>query len=398
LLFLLLFGAAAGAAEPSVFEARTADGKVLRGPLERLGKDGALRLGGPKGGDVAAGNLLALRQVGRELPPFPEDQHLILANGDRFPVEAVKLKGERLYCRSADLGDAEVSLPLGALVLLWREAPAGPEAPERLRRRLAEERRKRDAVLLANGDRVEGVLSALDEKKLTLEAEGKGKPTTVEVGQVAVLAMSTELPETLLPRGEYWRAVLLGAEGGAGARLALTEAACDGASLTGKTLFGATLRVPVARVAALDRCGGRNVWLSDLKPARYEYVNYLDERWPLALDSSVAGNDLRLGGSTHAKGLGMHAHSRATFALSGGYRRFEALVGLDPKTGRAGTASVKVLADGKVIFEERELTAAKPATVSVDVAGVKELTLEVGLGRRGPVQAHVNWADARLVK
>jgi hypothetical protein len=369
---------------------------VLRGPLERLDKDGSLRLGGPDGGAVAAADVVGLRQLGKSLPPFPEDQHVILASGDRFPVEAARLDGERLRFRNADLG-GEAVVPLGALSVLWREAPAGPEAPERLRRRLAAETRKRDAALLANGDRVEGVLSALDDKKLTLEPEGQGKATTFDLGQVAALAMSNEQLDTLLPRGEYWRAVLLGPEGGAGARLALTEATSDGVALTGKTVFGASLRVPLARLAALDRCGGRAVWLSDLRPAKYEYFSYLDERWPLAADSSVAGNDLRLGGSTYAKGVGMHAHSRATFALGGGYRRFEALVGLDPKTGRDGTAGVRVLADGKVVFEKAGLTTA-PAAVSVDVSAAKELTLEVLSGRRGPVKAHVNWADARLIK
>jgi hypothetical protein len=193
---------------------------------------------------------------------------------------------------------------------------------------------------------------------------------------------------------------LLGPGVAAGTRLSLASATVSDGVLEGTTLFGAALRVPLARLAALDVFQGRAVYLSDLKPLRYEFLPYLDEQWPLVADGSVTGRDLRLGGSTFVKGVGLHSHSRATYGLAGGYRRFEAVVGLDPRTGREGGARVRLLADGKPLaIEERELTAdGEPLTLSVDVSGVKELTLEVLYGRRGPVQGHVNWVDARLVK
>jgi hypothetical protein len=58
------------------------------------------------------------------------------------------------------------------------------------------------------------------------------------------------------------------------------------------------------------------------------------------------------------------------------------------------------LADGKPLeVGVGELTARSgPVAVSVPVAGVKELTLEVDFGRNGNVQDVVNWADARLVR
>jgi hypothetical protein len=97
----------------------------------------------------------------------------------------------------------------------------------------------------------------------------------------------------------------------------------------------------------------------------------------------------------------MHPQSRATFTLDGKYRRFETVVGLDTKTGRHGSARIRVLADGKPLELEAsgELTERKPTlTIQAEIEGVKELTLETGFGSRGDVQAHVNWADARVVK
>ena len=115
----------------------------------------------------------------------------------------------------------------------------------------------------------------------------------------------------------------------------------------------------------------------------------------------MAGLDLRLAGSTYDKGVGLHSHSRLTYAVPPGCRRFDALVGLDDRAGRQGSVRVRVLADGKPLDlgGDRELTAdGGPLRVNVDVGGVKELTLEVDFGKGGPVQDHVDWADARFVK
>jgi hypothetical protein len=62
---------------------------------------------------------------------------------------------------------------------------------------------------------------------------------------------------------------------------------------------------------------------------------------------------------------------------------------------------IRVLVDGKEkdIGWKKELTVSDgPLAVRVDVAKGRELTLEVLFGSLGDVQAHVNWADARLVK
>src|SRR5262249_19710592 len=159
--------------------------------------------------------------------------------------------------------------------------------------------------------------------------------------------------------------------------------------------YGSSLKIPLQRLAALDLYQGRAVHLADLKPARYEFFPYLDYRWPLVHDASVVGKDLRIEASTYARGLGLHSHSRVTYNLSGAYKRFEALVGLDPKTGRQGTARITVRADGKALeLGSAELSERQPLlAINVGVPGVKELVLEVLFGKRGDIQAHVNWVE-----
>jgi hypothetical protein len=332
---------------------------------------------------------------------LPVEDHLVLANGDRLPFQSLRLQGEKLHLRHPDLAAGqETSLPLAAVTVIWHLAPEKVLDAEKLRRSLATEARTRDTVCLRNGDVVAGVLSGLDEHNVEVEVEKK--TVTVKRGQVAYVALNTELTETLRPAGPYARLVLADTEAGHGGRLSLTRATCsDGATLHATTVFGAALTAPLQRVVSLDMCQGRAVYLSDLKPSKYEYVPYLDETWSVTVDGNVAGHDLLLGGSTYDKGVSLHSHARLTYRLAEGYRRFDALVGLDDKDGRAGSVRIRVLADGKPLDlgTDRELTRRNgPRHVNVAITGVRELTLEVEFGERGPLQGVVDWVDARLVK
>jgi hypothetical protein len=384
-----------------IFVVQTAAGKSLRGPLRRLTADWEVRVGsGAAGRRVAGADLVSVRRVGVALPPLPTDEHLVLVNGDRVPVKDLRLDGERLLFRHPDLdGGKETSVPLTAVALYWRAAPERTAVPEVLRRRLAAGPRKRDVVLLRNGDQLAGTLNALDERGVEVEADKKA--LRAKAGQMAAVALSSDLADAKRPAGLHARVVLTETERSPGGRLTLTAATCEAGTLRGKTVFGATVRVAQSRVAALDVYGGAAVYLSELKPVKYEYFPYLDERWPWSADACVTGRDLRVGGSTYDKGVGMHSRSRLTYRLGGAHRRFEALAGLDDLDGRKGRARLRVLADGKALDLESkgELTReGGPLALRLNVEGVKELTLEVGWGDDGPVQGVVNWADARLLK
>jgi hypothetical protein len=160
------------------------------------------------------------------------------------------------------------------------------------------------------------------------------------------------------------------------------------------------LEIPLADVAALDLRQGTAVYLSDLEPRDYKHKPYLGVSWPYAKDAGVSGRPIVLAGSTYDKGLGTHSECLLTYDLGGKYRRFEAWVGLDGQVGRRGRAFVRVLVDGEERGQGgRERTAQDPPlSLRVDVRGARELTLVVGFARFGDVQAHVDWADARLIK
>jgi hypothetical protein len=97
----------------------------------------------------------------------------------------------------------------------------------------------------------------------------------------------------------------------------------------------------------------------------------------------------------------MHARSSVTYLLDGAYHWFETLAGLDEGTRGKGRARLRVLVDGKEqnVGGNKELTASDPPLrLRISVQGAQILTLIADFGSRGDVQAHVDWADARLLR
>jgi hypothetical protein len=385
-------------AAETVFVARTAAGKEISGPLARLDSEWALELGERVRKKVAAGELVELRQKDAVLPPLPIDEHLILASGDRLPFTSMRLDDEKVFLRNPDLGGDEVGIPLSSVLVVWRQGPDRTAAPEKLRRALLAAKRAKDTVLLRNGDRIEGTLNGIGQE---VEIEVNKKRQKVKWTQVAAIAMSTELADRPKAPPLAGRLTLTATQRASSARLTVTAPSVVKGELRARTTFGAIVRVPLERVAAIEMVGGRVVPLSSLKPSKYEYRPYLDEKFNYALDASVMGRDLRVGGSGYEHGVSMHAHSLLTYELDGKQERFEALVGLDDVDGRKGSVKVRVLLDGKEVDLGQKGDLSRkvgPWRVSVPLASAKTLTLEVLLGDNGPVQAVVNWVDARLIR
>jgi NPCBM/NEW2 domain len=391
----LATSAAEPAAAPPPFILHRADGSDITGPLKNLGDDWSVGLGGATPSLAEGNNVITLRRKDTPLPAPPSEAHVILANGDRLTGVAKDLTGERLTFRSNLAGNPDLAVQLSAVAVLWLADPAGVEDTSMLRRRLLAEPRKRDVVSLRNGDVVEGTVTGLDKDGFHVDAQGK--QATVERAKVAYVAFSTLLLRSLTPKGAYGHLVLAD-----GSRLGIVAPQANSKSLTAKTLFGAEIKLPIDDIVALDIRQGRAVYLSDLKPSSYTSTPYGSISWPYVLDGAVeqqGSRDLALQGSTYDKGLGLHSGCRISYALSGSYRHFEALAGLDARSG--GSARLQVLVDGK----PRDLGWAKdlttkdaPLAIRLDVTGAKELTLIVEGGGGGYAQGRVNLANARLIR
>jgi hypothetical protein len=380
------------AANPPVFVLQSNRDDLPTGPLVLLTSDGTVQVGGAP--PVAGADVVALRRQGLPPPHFPHDRpHALFANGDRLPGRIVAIADDRVRFL-ADLGTPqELTVPVSSLTAVWLTDAAAARAATPVGRQLLAEKRRLDVALLSNGDAARGTIVGWAENG-PLRLEGGGKEVEAPRDRVQALLLNTELSRAAKPRSTYRQLVLMN-----GARIGVRTAELAGDELRATTLTGAAVRVPVAAVAAVNVYQGRAVYLSDLSPRGYEHTPFLGVRWPVANDRSVAGQDLRLGGGSYDKGVGLHSQSRVTYGLPAGARRFEAVVGLDEQTGRAGGVRVRVLVDRIPLVEPIDLSGTDPprALRLAVPAGGRELTLVVEFGRGGDVHDDVDWADARVI-
>ena len=386
--------------EAQAFVVTTAAPKSVRGRVERVG-DGwavAIRTDGPEPVAVPKGDLVGLRRADRPLPAWPRGPVVVLANGDHIgaTVTGGNDRVVRVAPRLPGRGNpADWSFPLTSLAAVWVTAPPAETPADPAAYPWAEGSNRRDAVLLRNGDVLRGTVEEFTDAPAVRVKVGTAV-STVPLDQVAAVAFDPASARVRKPKGPFARAVLAD-----GSRVSLAAAKTDGTTLTGSTPSGTAVELPVVQLVALDVFQGKAVYLSDLKPKKAAAEGFNGLAWPWVADRSVKGHPLRVGADTFDKGLGTHPATTLTYDLGGKYRRFEAVVGLDPATGRRGVADVRVLIDGKAVPAGglKGLTAAtSPVAVAADVTGAKELTLVVEFGPGGDVQADVNWGNARLVE
>lgn len=141
------------------------------------------------------------------------------------------------------------------------------------------------------------------------------------------------------------------------------------------------------------------VYVSDLDFTSTNGFGPLEKDMSNGEDAPNDGKTITLGGTTYAKGLGVHAASEVTIALGGAYKTFLADVGVDDEVEDRGTVVFQVIVDGETKFDSDVMTGnSDTKTVTVDVAGKQELRLVVTNGGDDDASDHADWAGARLVK
>jgi hypothetical protein len=353
---------------------------------------------------------------GNPVPPKPQIM-VVLADGGRLLAAAawaggvpLRLDGESLVVLT-DIWD-EVRLPRSMVLGIVFDQRSHPRDRAQLEGTIRDgssappEATGADPVLLTNGDRVVGKLTALSGGSLELSTAAGVVKLPLSRVETVVLGNSRQ-PS---PRPMF------GTKAAVGRQSNVVVGASDGSVLKAsrvvaddKTLsveLGENLRLSggnVKDVALLQSLGGAFVYLSDLEPVSYRHVPYLSLDWPYRRDRNVLGEPLTVAGRQYLKGLGMHSASRITYQLDGKFRRLEALAAIDDSTDKKGsvTFGIYVLRDGqwKSVFTSDVMRGADvPQAVSVDVDGAQALTLTVDFADRGDELDHADWLDARLVK
>jgi hypothetical protein len=377
----------------SGFDVRTMSGEPLTGGLESIGADGLLVVGEHT---VTTGEWYSLRRRNTALPPWPRSPHAELTTGERVVGAVSEADGDALKLRlGASGGEQTVRLPLSSLrAVFLTTRPAEDPEPD-----WPTAARKRDLFMARNGDSAAGALTSIDPGHNAVRYQADGKDHKWELSKLAAIGFNTDLARVRRPNGPFYRLTL-----DDGTRLSVQSIAFDGRTWTAATLFKDTIRIPAERIVSVDVEQSKVTFLSDVKPARYQYHTFDGEQYSWAADRCVTGQALTLktaaGGSTFDRGVGLHADCSVTYSLAGKYRRFETLAGLDSKSGLRGNAVLAVLVDGKdqpLPGDGRLTTTGGPLAIRIDLAGAKELTIAARRGLAGNVQDHVNLAEAMLI-
>ncbi|WSQ06869.1 beta-galactosidase [Streptomyces sp. NBC_01231] len=113
-------------------------------------------------------------------------------------------------------------------------------------------------------------------------------------------------------------------------------------------------------------------------------------------DAAGDGRPLSIGGTTYAKGLGVHANSQVRVYLGGGCTRFTATAGVDDEVGDGGSVTFQVIADGRSLTTTPVVRGSDGGTgIDVDVTDARWLDLLVD-GAGDVSSDHSDWADAKL--
>ncbi|GAB3464666.1 NPCBM/NEW2 domain-containing protein [Kineococcus endophyticus] len=106
------------------------------------------------------------------------------------------------------------------------------------------------------------------------------------------------------------------------------------------------------------------------------------------------GKALKVGGTTYAKGFGVHASSEIVVPVNGA-KTFSSKVGLDAEVGTRGSVQFQVWNGGKKLADSGLVRGGEAArTIVADVSGVSEIRLVVTDGGNGVSGDHADWANA----
>jgi hypothetical protein len=347
--------------------------------------------------DLAAGFAFQTQEGVRELPADGLVRWGACVEPDRAPVFLLR-DGTLLVAGILEATEKELALDSDALgvVRLPREQlaavvlrlPASRIDRDRLLDDASRNEEETARVVMLNGDQTRGELVELNDRSVSLR-------TAVGMIELELERIGTlTFPST--PDGTMGSTTVVGLADGS--RVCVKGFAIEEQTATMALAGGLTWKADLKKVVFVQPASSRITYLSDLTPAGYRHVPYLDRTWQYQADRNVLGGLMRCAGQTHLKGLGMHTAARISYVPPEGASRFDAALGIDDGTEGLGSVRFRVFVDGNQKYVSPAVRGLDtPVPVSIDVKNAERVDLVVDFADRADVQDHANWLDARFV-
>ena len=316
---------------------------------------------------------------------------VVLADGGLLVGDVLKADKEELEAASNLLGAID-HLPARLVAGIVFELPVDRLQRRRLLDHVRSGAERSDRVILTNDDSLNGRFDRLEDHLIHL---------ITEVGSVQLDTRRTRalvFNRTFLRRPvDTGPDCFLGLADGT--LLVAHSLLAEGKSATLGMAGGPSWTIRLEDVVFLQPRGGRAVYLSDLKPAGYRHVPFLELSWPYSVDRNLSGGPLSAGGRTYLKGIGMHSASRLTYLTEGRYARFDALLAVDDAAAGQGSVRFRVFVDGNPKFTSDTLRGGDPPLpISIDISNANRIDLVVDFADRADQWDHADWLDARFVR
>ncbi len=323
----------------------------------------------------------------------PVGWKLRLRNGDLVYGEPVAMSGQSITFKTPDLGN--VNLPLRSVA----ELSAASARPTRGSAGDAQH----DFIKLKTGDTIEGILSSFAPGKLQIAVGADNTQTDIELARVDHISFGgVAAPRTVPPLSARFTFIT-----GTILTIPLEKPENFSWSISNVTFAdpagGDPHKTIADKLVSVEVLGGRIVFLSDIDPAKDEQSTYLGAKYPTQVNANVVGGPLRVGGTTYARGLGVHTQSTLSYDLDGTFEALTFRPAIDDAAAPQGEANLSVSLDGKVVWHLDNLKpvaphGAAPDVVTLPINGVRKLELHAESPGKMDVLGRVDWLNIALTR
>lgn len=320
---------------------------------------------------------------------------LYLVSGDRVGGEPVAIANDNITWKSPAAGELTIPLKDARGIIRGQDAPKFDPA------------RTEDAVFLANGDNVKGIVTDLQSGKISIK-QTSGDEIPVDLSDAKAIHFAAAKGDNLVGRafrvqlsdGSVVTAPKVNLNGN---QVILTLGTADGKA--------AQRPVDLNQVVLIEQLNGPVSWLSARVPADVVYQPMFDSNASFApkMDRNYTGKEkIKFAGHEYSRGIGVHAYTKLTYALDGTFKVFRTQYALN-EDALKGRVTVRILLDDKVVHEAKDFPPGKLSPViQIDLGNAKTLSLEAHPGGDAnsedrtqwhpDTQARLNWIEPALLK
>jgi hypothetical protein len=347
---------------------------------------------------VPLDTLLQLDRGGSAVQQVRGAWTLHLTTGDRVGGEPVAVANDALAWKSPAAGD--LSIPLAQLRGIVKGGDAAAQQPQ------FDPNRTEDVVFLANGDTLKGILTAVEAGKVSVK-QAAGDVLPVDLAAVKSIHFAAAKADA--PAGRAFRVQLTDGSVVTAPRISLKGDKLTLALGGQQGGQGGDRPIDLAQVVLIEQLNGPVSWLSARQPAEVVSHAMSDTiSYPPQMDRDYDQQKIKFGQREFARGIGVHAYTKITYALDGNFKVLRTQYALADNAHKA-RVTVRILLDDTVVHEARDFTPGKLSPVLlIDLGQAKTLALECHPGGdpaspdpvtwRPDVQARLNWIEPALLK